>query len=125
HGRFLRRLGMVLLAAVVRTPFAFEGLDVPRRTEGWFWTEGRGIWQDSVGLRYRSYDTISEGFAYRLRVELTPLDTALAPWAFDAARAAAPPPHHRPGARCRAPWPRARGSTVVAACRGLGPGAPG
>ncbi|MGA0109696.1 MAG: ComEC/Rec2 family competence protein [Schleiferiaceae bacterium] len=123
HGRFLRQLGLVLLAAVVRTPFAFEGLDVPRRTEGWFWTEGQGIWQDSVGLRYRSYDTISEGFAYRLRVELTPLDTALAPWAFDAARAAAPRritararvaarlgrvPVDRPWWRRAAAWGRAR-----------------
>lgn len=87
---WVRWAGLALMLGALRTVPEMETLDVPRRTEAWFWTEGGGIWQDSSGLRVRSSDTLSEGFAYRMRVELYPLDTALAPWVFDAARAAAP-----------------------------------
>jgi len=87
---WVRWAGLALMLGAIRTVPEMPTLDVPRRTEGWFWTEGGGIWQDSSGLRLRSSDSLSEGFAYRMRVELVPLDTALAPWVFDAARAAAP-----------------------------------
>jgi len=87
---WVRWAGLALMLGALRTVPEMPTLDVPRRAEGWFWTEGGGIWQDSSGLRLRSSDTLSEGFAYRMRVELYPLDTALAPWVFDAARAAAP-----------------------------------
>lgn len=87
---WVRWAGLALMLGAVRTVPEMPTLDVPRRTEGWFWTEGGGVWQDSSGLRLRSFDTLSEGFAYRLRVELVPLDTSVAPWVFDAARAAAP-----------------------------------
>lgn len=120
---WVRWAGLVLMLGAVRTVPEMPTLDVPRRTEGWFWTEGGGIWQDSSGMRLRSFDTLSEGFAYRLRVELVPLDTALAPWVFDAARAAAPRriiararatarlgrvPLERPWWRRAAAWGRAR-----------------
>lgn len=85
-----RRLGWVVLAAGLRTAPQYEPLDVPRRAEGWFWSDGPNLLRDSAGLRLRCTDSLSPGFVYRLRVELHPLDTALAPWAFDAARAAAP-----------------------------------
>lgn len=120
---WVRWAGLALMLGAVRTVPEMPTLDVPRRTEGWFWTEGGGIWQDSSGMRLRSFDTLSEGFAYRLRVELVPLDTALAPWVFDAARAAAPRriiararatarlgrvPLERPWWRRAAAWGRAR-----------------
>jgi ComEC/Rec2-related protein len=85
-----RSLGWVLLAAGLRSPPEYQPLDVPRQTEAWFWTDGPNLIRDSSGLRLRCYDSLAPGFGYRLRVELHPLDTALAPWAFDAARAAAP-----------------------------------
>ena len=120
---WVRWAGLALMLGAIRTVPEMPTLDVPRRTEGWFWTEGGGIWQDSSGLRLRSSDTLSEGFAYRMRVELVPLDTALAPWVFDAARAAAPRriiararatarlgrvPLERPWWRRTAAWGRAR-----------------
>ena len=120
---WVRWAGLALMLGAIRTVPGMPTLDVPRRTEGWFWTEGGGIWQDSSGLRLRSSDTLSEGFAYRMRVELVPLDTALAPWVFDAARAAAPRriiakarasarlgrvPLERPWWRRAAAWGRAR-----------------
>ena len=120
---WVRWAGLALMLGAIRTVPEMPTLDVPRRTEGWFWTEGGGIWQDSSGLRLRSSDTLSEGFAYRMRVELAPLDTALAPWVFDAARAAAPRriiararatarlgrvPLERPWWRRTAAWGRAR-----------------
>jgi ComEC/Rec2-related protein len=120
---WVRWAGLALMLGALRTVPEMPTLDVPRRTEGWFWTEGGGIWQDSSGLRVRSSDTLSEGFAYRMRVDLVPLDTALAPWVFDAARAAAPRriiararasarlgrvPLERPWWRRAAAWGRAR-----------------
>ena len=120
---WVRWAGLALMLGAIRTVPEMPTLYVPRRTEGWFWTEGGGIWQDSSGLRLRSSDTLSEGFAYRMRVELVPLDTALAPWVFDAARAAAPRriiararatarlgrvPLERPWWRRAAAWGRAR-----------------
>lgn len=120
---WVRWAGLALMLGAIRTVPEMPTLDVLRRTEGWFWTEGGGIWQDSSGLRLRSSDTLSEGFAYRMRVELVPLDTALAPWVFDAARAAAPRriiararatarlgrvPLERPWWRRAAAWGRAR-----------------
>ena len=120
---WVRWAGLALMLGAIRTVPGMPTLDVPRRTEGWFWTEGGGIWQDSSGLRLRSSDTLSEGFAYRMRVELVPLDTAMAPWVFDAARAAAPRriiakarasarlgrvPLERPWWRRAAAWGRAR-----------------
>jgi ComEC/Rec2-related protein len=84
------RFGWVLLVASARTVPSADLLDVPRRTESWFWSDGGHVISDSSGLRLRCYDTLAPGFAYRLRVELYPLDSALAPWAFDAVRAAAP-----------------------------------
>jgi len=120
---WVRWAGLALMLGALRTVPEMPTLDVPRRTEGWFWTEGGGIWQDSSGLRVRSSDTLSEGFAYQMRVDLVPLDTALAPWVFDAARAAAPRriiararasarlgrvPLERPWWRRAASWGRAR-----------------
>lgn len=84
------RLGWVLVVASLRTAPQVALLDVPRRAEGWFWADGPQLLCDSSGLRLRCYDSVSLGYAYHLRLELFPLDTALAPWAFDAARAAAP-----------------------------------
>ena len=120
---WVRWAGLALMLGAIQTVPEMPTLDVPRRTEGWFWTEGGGIWQDSSGLRLRSSDTLSEGFAYRMLVELVPLDTALAPLVFDAARAAAPRriiararatarlgrvPLERPWWRRAAAWGRAR-----------------
>lgn len=85
-----RSFGWVFLVAGLRTAPTFQPLDVPRRAEGWFWSDGPNLIRDSSGLRLRCTDTLTPGFAYRLRLELRPLERALAPWAFDAARAAAP-----------------------------------
>lgn len=80
----------MLMVASIRTVPEMPQLDVPRRCEGWYWTQGSGIIEDSSGLKLRCYDTLQEGFAYHLRLDLIPLDSAQVPWAFDAAKAAAP-----------------------------------
>lgn len=87
---WLRGFGLMLMVASIRTVPDMPQLDVPRRCEGWYWTQGSGIIEDSSGLKLRCYDTLQEGFAYQLRLDLIPLDSALVPWAFDAAKAAAP-----------------------------------
>lgn len=80
----------MLMVASIRTVPGMPQLDVPRRCEGWYWTQGSGIIEDSSGLKLRCYDTLQEGFTYQLRLDLIPLDSAQVPWAFDAAKAAAP-----------------------------------
>ena len=80
----------MLMVASNRTVPDMPQLDVPRRCDGWYWTQGSGIIEDSSGLKFRCYDTLQEGFAYQLRLDLIPLDSAQVPWAFDAAKAAAP-----------------------------------
>ena len=87
---WLRGFGLMLLVASIRTVPDMPQLDVPRRCDGWYWTQGSGIIEDSSGLKLRCYDTLQEGFAYHLRLDLIPLDSAQVPWAFDAAKAAAP-----------------------------------
>ena len=55
---WLRGFGLMLLVASIRTVPDMPQLDVPRRCDGWYWTQGSGIIEDSSGLKLRCYDTL-------------------------------------------------------------------